>query len=135
MASHVHKKRKLSPPSSGVTNIGVTNGEILEASSEEETKASATKMSIRSNDRPRDYVRYGSRKAQSWGAYNPSMFMLQVDELLSKVRPDYERRMAKVENAIDKLKDIIKRIPNRQAKPVRFSPKSLNCAALTIIFS
>lgn len=46
------------------------------------------------------------------------MFKLKANELLAKVQPDYERRMVKVENSLRKLKDIIERIPDREAKSV-----------------
>ena len=52
------------------------------------------------------------------GTYDSNMFNLKANELLAKVRPDYEGRMAKVENCLRKLKDLIERIPNREAKPV-----------------
>lgn len=51
-------------------------------------------------------------------AYSSDLLQLQIDELLLKVRPDYERRMLEAENALRKLKHIIERIPNREAKPV-----------------
>ena len=52
-------------------------------------------------------------------AYNSNTFKLQMDELLLKVRPKYEKRMVKVENALRKLKSIIENIPSRDALSVR----------------
>lgn len=56
----------------------------------------------------------------SWASstYDLTIFKLKLNELLAKVRPDYQRRMVKVENSLCRLKDIIERIPNREAKPV-----------------
>ena len=57
------------------------------------------------------------------GTYTSSMLSLQVDELLLKMRPDYERRMIKIEDAIRKLKRIINNIPNREPMTVSTSSK------------
>ena len=56
----------------------------------------------------------------SWsgGTYDSTTFKLKANELLRKIRPDYERRMVKMENSLRRLKDIIERIPDREAKPV-----------------
>ena len=54
----------------------------------------------------------------STGAYDSNMFKLKTTELLAKVRPDYERCMVKLEHSLRRLKDIIERIPDREAKPV-----------------
>ena len=54
-------------------------------------------------------------------AYELNIFKLKVNELLAKVRPDYERRMVKVEDSLCRLRDIIERIPSREAKPVCIS--------------
>ena len=51
-------------------------------------------------------------------AYNSNTFKLQMDELLVKARPKYEKRMVKVENALRKLKGIIENIPSREALSV-----------------
>ena len=47
-----------------------------------------------------------------------NMFKLKTHQLLTRVQPDYERRMVKAENSLRKLKDTIERIPDRGAKPV-----------------
>ena len=60
----------------------------------------------------------------SWssGTSDSNMFKLKANELLAKVRPDYTRQ---AENLLRKLKDVIERIPDREAKlvgnvPIRF---------------
>lgn len=46
------------------------------------------------------------------------MLKLQTDELLAKVRPNYEKRITRAENALLKVRNIIERIPSREALPV-----------------
>lgn len=58
------------------------------------------------------------------GVYSSSLFQLQTDELLTKVRPDYERRMIKAESALRKLKEVILRIPNHDPKSVCRLPET-----------
>ena len=55
------------------------------------------------------------------GGLQSSMLHLQIDELLTTVRPDYERRMKFAENALRKLKAIMEHIPPREAQAVRLS--------------
>ena len=57
-------------------------------------------------------------KAQNSSSYDSSMFKLKVNELLIKVRLDYEGRMVKLESSLRTLKEVIERIPDREAKPV-----------------
>ena len=50
--------------------------------------------------------------------YNSSMFKLQLDELLAEVQPNYEKRMASIENALRRLKAVIEQIPDREPADV-----------------
>ena len=67
----------------------------------------------------RTIARYTKTTSANDGGMHSSLLQLQLDELLSTVRPDYEGRMRKVENALRKLKAVIERIPPRGARPVR----------------
>ena len=118
MAFPAHKKRKLAPSPRHPTKGQLTDDDTSEASSGEESIDLGEKVV----DRDQDVFRTGVKSAPfsgSAGAFNSSMLQLQVDELLSTVRPDYERRLIRAENALRKLKGIIERIPPREAKPVR----------------
>lgn len=52
-------------------------------------------------------------------AANASMFKLQVDELLTRIRHEHERQAARIEATLRQLKGIIDRLPSQEAKPVR----------------
>lgn len=119
MAPHAIK-RKLSPQSgcdAHTTNAQVRAGDLSQGSSDQDndfvqgngaTQGGHTTVEAKRN----------ATKSRSSGTYGSNMFKLKVNELLAKVRPDYERRMLTVENSLRKLKDIIQRIPDREAKPV-----------------
>lgn len=116
MAPPAHKKRKLFPPPVGNGDNVISHNLDFEESSVEDIKVAKGTTSTRSSLPTRKQGRHCSTPAPN-GAYNSSMFQLQVDELLSEVRP-HEGRMIKAENALRKLKSIIERIPNREPKAV-----------------
>lgn len=70
-----------------------------------------------------DFGGYGEGAAGT--THDSTMFKLQMDELLAEMRPDYERRLKKVEKALHKLKGILEHIPERDPLPV--SPISKSC--------
>ena len=111
MAIPPHKKPKLSPQSQDHDRT------ISETSFEDESRPSGFITGIQSKDSSRNGRRRDVSK-RTMGTCNSDLMQLQVEELLSNVRPDYKRRMVKAENAIHKLKDIIQRIPARDAKSV-----------------
>lgn len=120
MATPAIKKKKLSPPSRNDRNKIYAQdivGHLSQDSSNEESE------NVRENGdtrNPHTQLEVKRNATSSWSTdtYDSSMFKLKANELLAKVRPDYERRMVNVENSLRKLKEIIERIPNREAKPV-----------------
>lgn len=121
MAPHAIKRRKLSPLSSEgyrrTSNPQERAGDLSQNSSDHDTNTVPSNGAIQGSS---TRVEAKRRTTTSWnsGIYDSNMFKLKVNELLAKVRPDYEGRMLKVENSLRKLKDIIERIPDREAKPV-----------------
>lgn len=55
-------------------------------------------------------------------SYNSSIFNLQLDELLTEVQPNYEKRMPPVDAALRKLKAILERVPQRSELSVCAPP-------------
>lgn len=53
------------------------------------------------------------------GSVHADLFKLQLDELLGRLKPKYETRMAKADSEIHKLRATIEAIPNQGAFPVR----------------
>lgn len=54
------------------------------------------------------------------GDYKSTLFKLQVDELLAEVKPNYERRLRGVDEALRTLKGLIDLIEERDAVSVSF---------------
>lgn len=111
----MREKGRISPSWREEAINGNSNGDNLRESIGAEYKAAPGTRS--SQGKPR---KEGKNRPITFfrSAYGSSLFQLQIDELLSKVRPDYERRMVKAESALRKLKEIIERIPNCDAKSV-----------------
>ncbi len=121
MASPAVKKRKVSSLSGGQGNE-IDAQHTVESLSEQDSSDKRA-ITVRGNAPYRSghtTIRAKRNAAKSWssGTYDSSMFKLKVDQLLTNVRPDYERRMVKLENSLRRLKHIIERIPDREAKPV-----------------
>lgn len=55
---------------------------------------------------------------QAMSASDSSIFQMQIQELLAKVRPSHGSRMEKVEVALRQLKRVIELIPNREPTTV-----------------
>ena len=120
MALPAVKKRKLfslSEPDVNSSYAQPTLGDSFQDSSDEETEDDRGNAPSRSFPATPEGERNGTTSCRS-GTYHSNIFALKANELLAKVRPDYEGRMANVENCLRKLKDLIERIPNREAKSV-----------------
>ncbi|EEH40078.1 U3 small nucleolar RNA-associated protein [Paracoccidioides lutzii Pb01] len=63
--------------------------------------------------------------AAASGMFKSNVFKLQVDELLSQLRPDHDKLLSRVEKPLRKLKSIIERIINIPPKPVYEAEREL----------
>jgi U3 small nucleolar RNA-associated protein 22 len=52
--------------------------------------------------------------------YKSGLFKLQIDELIAEVRPNYEKRLNGVDDALRRLKSLIEAIDERDGLPVSF---------------
>ncbi|CAD6577034.1 MAG: hypothetical protein ASARMPRED_008105 [Alectoria sarmentosa] len=115
MAPPTIKKRKLSSPSRDhrdKTYAQDRAGSEDEGSSHEESEVVPANGAIRNRHSILE-ARGNATISWSCGTRDSNMFKLKANELLAKVRPDYARQ---AENLLRKLKDIIERIPDREAK-------------------
>jgi len=131
MATPARKKRITSTIWREEATIGITNGDTSGESVGAENKAAQGTWNNQGKPRESGRTRPISLSNSSHGL---SLFQLQIDELLSKVRPDYERRMVKAETALRKLKEIIERIPNRDARSVCRFAHMRRVAYLILLF-
>lgn len=152
MAPSALKKRKISPLSrsdGNKTYAPDAAGHVSSDSFNEEGEIVPGNRSIPSSQSTLEAKR-NSTLSWSSATDGASMFKLKANELLAKVRPDYQRHMVKVESSLRKLKHLIEHIPDRDAKPVckiafvpiqpdklpdffshRFSKRSTNTFTLT----
>lgn len=58
------------------------------------------------------------------------LFQMQITELLEGVKPNLKRRLSKLENFLQSLKDRIEGLPSREPVPVRYiyDHVNLQCA-------
>ena len=117
MAAHAMKKRKGS--------FGHGSNVYPQYTFEDVSQESSDSSDLKGKNRrgkgpiPHTHTNVQARtKAQKSLSYDSSMLKLKANELLTKVRPDYEGRMVKLESSLRRLKEVIGRIPDREAKPV-----------------
>ncbi|KAI9844485.1 MAG: hypothetical protein M1837_005568 [Sclerophora amabilis] len=67
----------------------------------------------------------GASQAFLGGASRSSMFKLQVDELLTEIRPDYERRRTSIEKTLRRLKSVIEELPDREGTSISEAERDL----------
>jgi len=109
MEPQISKRRKLE------------DGEAAHASGESDNEASnATAPAAQKAGMKRNREQSASAP-YSGESYKSSLFKLQVDEMLSEVKPDYEKRFGPVDNALRRLKTLIEAIPASEPAPVRLS--------------
>ena len=125
MSAHTAKRRRISPPpedgqnsSNSSANRTVDQNTLQDASKNGHSKGPARKGN---NDRTAEL-------ALSSGFYKSSFFKLQMDELLSELRPNYDKQVSKTQGTLHRLKEIIEQIPNRDPKLALDAEKELRSA-------
>ena len=121
MAPRIPKRRKLdydghkelSAIEDGSENDGIENRSFPMSPAE----ALAVPMA-KTQVRPKRTLQGDEAAIYAGGNYKSSLFKLQVDELLSEVRPNYEKRLSGVDDALRRLKGLIEGIGERDALPV-----------------
>jgi U3 small nucleolar RNA-associated protein 22 len=117
MAASVPKRRKLDhadSPSIAYENLEEQSD--FSDSSEEEATAQA-KKTVTKQKRSREDA---DSAVYAGGLFKSSMFKLQVDEMLAEVKPNYEKRLAGVNDALRKLKSNIESIAAKNPCSVRW---------------
>ncbi|KAK2747268.1 hypothetical protein FQN57_002166 [Myotisia sp. PD_48] len=69
------------------------------------------------------------------GQYKSSLFKLQMDELLSQLRPDHDKLRSRVEKQLRQLKTVIENIPDRAPLSLADAKKELERAGIAIPFT
>ncbi|KAJ5288477.1 hypothetical protein N7478_001507 [Penicillium angulare] len=130
MSAHTVKRRKLSPSPDSTSR----------SESKTEATEKSAKPSARKDDRPakthqgRKSNEDGSAElAMASGFYKSSFFKLQMDELLSGLRPNSEKRILKLQDPLHKLKDAIENLADIAPKTIPEAEKDLRAASEIVI--
>ncbi|KAJ5537937.1 hypothetical protein N7494_007416 [Penicillium frequentans] len=140
MSAHAVKRRRLSP--SPANSNSLTQSKASDAtplSSKEETPK--TTQSVARKDDPLTKSHPGRRGnedgsaelAMASGFYKSSFFKLQMDELLTGLRPNYEKQISKLQDTLHKLKDTIENLPDKESKSVAEAEKELRTVSEIVI--
>jgi U3 small nucleolar RNA-associated protein 22 len=128
MSAHPVKRRKLSP-SPDATSSSYTkssNNSALTGS-----KVGSEKAAPRKNDHStkpqasRGKDERSAELAMASGFYKSSFFKLQMDELLTGLRPNYDKRISKLQDTLHKVKGAIENLPENPPKSVSEAEKDL----------
>ncbi|KKK15657.1 hypothetical protein P175DRAFT_0505341 [Aspergillus ochraceoroseus IBT 24754] len=113
MSGHTAKRRRLSPSPEDISSNSSANRSHNKSSSH-----SSKHADISTSGAMAKQVK-NARSAEvalANGFYKSSFFKLQMDELLSESRPNYDKQLAKLKDVLHNLKDTIERIPERSPK-------------------
>ncbi|KAI9752797.1 MAG: hypothetical protein M4579_005472 [Chaenotheca gracillima] len=129
MVPHPSKKRRLDSIDSAEHVLGseelnsLDNGGAHSGSSKDEELANPTPQQLKAQKRskPQRNGTIDSKASEAFiGETNRStMFKLQVDELLSEIRPNYQRKKESLDGVLQRLKTVIEQLPEREAKGIQ----------------
>ncbi|GAB1211102.1 hypothetical protein ATERTT37_000214 [Aspergillus terreus] len=111
MSAHSAKRRKISPSPTtdeGPAPKSFKNDRSVAGASGQQGKSSRS-----------------AEVALASGFYKSSFFKLQLDELLSDSRPNYDKQISKLQDILHKLKNAIESLPERSPKPALEAEKEL----------
>lgn len=128
MSAHTVKRRKLSPSPDTSTSHTRSSGDSTLTNSKagsEKTAAARKNDSTKLQAGSRGKDERSAELAMASGFYKSSFFKLQMDELLTGLRPNYDKRISKLQDTLHKLKNAIESLPENSAKPVADAEKEL----------
>ncbi|RHZ53068.1 rRNA-processing protein UTP22 [Aspergillus thermomutatus] len=109
MSAHTAKRRKLSPPPENVSTQKLCD---ISSSNGRDAKPSKSIGLTRKAQDDRS-----GELALASGLYKSSFFKLQLDELLSSSKPNYDKQVSRVQEALHRVKDAIERLCERPPMP------------------
>jgi U3 small nucleolar RNA-associated protein 22 len=122
MNSYAMKRRKLNTVEEKSRSILAKESHDGEKLRDEIESLSTTKMAAVEDKSPLSLNNVNSRpdKRQKHESFSliagdvckSSKFLMQLDEMLAEVRPDYEKRLVPMESVLRKLKAIVEKLPD-----------------------
>ncbi|KAJ5726471.1 uncharacterized protein N7483_007828 [Penicillium malachiteum] len=124
MSNPTVKRRKLSPTPTDATST--SQSKPLNKTS----TSSGAEKPTQSKSQGRKGNENGSAElAMASGFYKSNFFKLQMDELLTGLRPNYEKRISKIQDTLHKLKSAIESLPEIAPKTITEAEKYLRAAS------
>ncbi|KAL3458490.1 Nrap protein [Aspergillus heterothallicus] len=123
MSNYTVKRRRLSPSKDG--NLRDNKSKTLELSTgaNRSLGTNATKVGNTTSQ-----IGRSAELALATGVYKSSLFKLQLDDLVSESRPNYDKQLAALKDTLHGLKDLIEHLPDRPAKSVLEADKEMRTA-------
>ncbi|PYH95208.1 Nrap protein [Aspergillus ellipticus CBS 707.79] len=135
MSAHTAKRRRLSPSRDDAPNVqhfdadasskldknGLSENDYLKEETRKTEIFSPHITKRGKNDR-------SAELARASGFYKSSFFKLQMDELLSELRPNYDKQISRLQETLQKLKSVIECLPDRPPRSAFEAEKELRGA-------
>jgi U3 small nucleolar RNA-associated protein 22 len=138
MSAHAVKRRKLSP--SPTNNASATQSKSSNGATSKEIDEQQAHISARKNDNSaktksahRAKDERTAELAMASGFYKSGFFKLQVDELVSGLRVNYDKRISKVQDTLHKVKGAIEGLPEISPKSIVDAEKELRTASGIVV--
>ncbi|PWY65042.1 Nrap protein [Aspergillus heteromorphus CBS 117.55] len=132
MSAHTAKRRRLSPSPDDAPNVQHFDSDANFKSNPnrpcdgDEPKEQPHKMEISSSHiAGRGKNDSSAELARASGFYKSSFFKLQMDELLSELRPNYDKQILRLQETLHQLKTVIECLPDRPPKLALEAEKEL----------
>lgn len=122
MSAHISKRRKLSP---------TLGDEHMQLSNDNQPSGN---VSFKGNNSSKGGKNdQAAEVAFASGLYKSNFFKLQLDELLTESRPNYDKQASRLHGTLHTLKNVIECIPDRPPKPVLEAEKELRSVSSIIV--
>ncbi|KAF3403788.1 U3 small nucleolar RNA-associated protein 22 [Penicillium rolfsii] len=135
MSAHAVKRRKLSPLPTNDASATQSKSSVSATTTEKPAHAHARKNdhSSKTNSAHRAKDERTAELAMASGFYKSGFFKLQVDELVSGLKINYDKRISKIQDTLHKLKNVIESLPELSPKSIADAEKELRTASGIVV--
>ncbi|OJJ43343.1 hypothetical protein ASPZODRAFT_918659 [Penicilliopsis zonata CBS 506.65] len=129
MSSHSSKRRKISPENDDTSENPTRPMSMTRSANEAGNGLPGKQQSMKSKNGSRSSSNGVSAEvAFTGGLYKSSFFKLQMDELLTDLRPNYEKQGSRAHEILHKLKEIIENLAEKPPQSIVEAEKELQSA-------
>lgn len=128
------KRRKLSPSPDSVESTKTSNVDAPRSSKDEPDKSTRKAEHLaKGQTSRREKDGRSAELAMASGFYKSSFFKLQMDELLTGLRPNYDKRISKIQDTLHEVKNAIESLPDTSPKSVLEAEKELRSSTGVVV--